>query len=328
MDSTPSSPTALPKLAPRVSISSTIPISKDIQKRATKRLKKQRQPKRYSVSLLDKFDILQYQEDNSQASPQEINQALSLKINITTISKILKYKDAIIAWTNGMKKVDLESKTKLSSGHFPSLDSVLLEWFAGTRAQGAPINAELLAAKARELRDLTVEELKEWGAVKEAERAASFRASVGYVEFCKQSHNLAHIYVCGKAGSVDKQQLTIEREKLFELLAQYSFADVYNLDETALFFNMLPSQTIGSPDEKGAKKPKDRDTVVLVVTADGTDKVKPIIIGELQYSIPSLLTYSTTDSNELTLQNNVFCYRKGHATKMSRSSQEPQVSAM
>jgi hypothetical protein len=56
--------------------------------------------------------------------------------------------------------------------------------------------------------------------------------------------------------------------------------DVYNLDETALFYRLLPNKTYAFGDESrhGYKQFKERVTIVLISNADGTDK-KAIMIG-------------------------------------------------
>jgi hypothetical protein len=58
--------------------------------------------------------------------------------------------------------------------------------------------------------------------------------------------------------------------------------DVYNADETGLFFNLLPERTLAYKVETclGGKYSKDRLTVLLCVNSDGGDKQVPIMIGK------------------------------------------------
>jgi hypothetical protein len=66
------------------------------------------------------------------------------------------------------------------------------------------------------------------------------------------------------------------------LLRGYEPQDVYNADETGLFFNMLPDRTLAYKGESchGRKHSKDRVTVLLCVNSDGSDKQVPIVIGK------------------------------------------------
>ena len=61
---------------------------------------------------------------------------------------------------------------------------------------------------------------------------------------------------------------------------QYRPEDVYNADETGLFFRMTPNQTLATKTVKGMKKDKNRITVLLCTNATGTDKLKPLVIGK------------------------------------------------
>jgi hypothetical protein len=65
-------------------------------------------------------------------------------------------------------------------------------------------------------------------------------------------------------------------------LGGYEPRDVYNEDETGLFFNVLPDRTLVYKGEScdGRKNSKDRLTVLLCVNSDGSDKQVPIVIGK------------------------------------------------
>jgi hypothetical protein len=53
------------------------------------------------------------------------------------------------------------------------------------------------------------------------------------------------------------------------------------MDETGLFFRMLPDKSLTTSDKvTGAKKNKDRITVSLCSNADGSEKLKPLVIGK------------------------------------------------
>ena len=48
------------------------------------------------------------------------------------------------------------------------------------------------------------------------------------------------------------------REKLKKITAQYQRKDIYNMDETALFYKLEPSQTLSNKPVNGTKQSKDR----------------------------------------------------------------------
>ena len=60
--------------------------------------------------------------------------------------------------------------------------------------------------------------------------------------------------------------------------------NVYNADETGLFFRLGPNRTLATRNDKakGIKKDKERVTVLLCCNATGTKKLKPFVIGKFK----------------------------------------------
>ena len=58
----------------------------------------------------------------------------------------------------------------------------------------------------------------------------------------------------GKAASAPLENLPAERMKLQELLFLYNLEDVYNANETDLFYWLLPNQTLSRTPVSGKKK--------------------------------------------------------------------------
>ncbi|KAF0714158.1 Aste57867_4014 [Aphanomyces stellatus] len=60
----------------------------------------------------------------------------------------------------------------------------------------------------------------------------------------------------------------------------YDKSDIYNMDETGLFYNYQPNTTISNEPRSGVKKDKSRISVALAANADGTDKLPLFFIGK------------------------------------------------
>ena len=72
-------------------------------------------------------------------------------------------------------------------------------------------------------------------------------------------------------------------QELPELLAtieNYDADDVYNFDETSLFYRLEPDKTLATKRIEGRKQSKERVTIGLCSNATGTDKWCPIVIGK------------------------------------------------
>ena len=73
---------------------------------------------------------------------------------------------------------------------------------------------------------------------------------------------------------------------LIPTLEGYSLSDIYNSDETALFYESLPHRTYCHIDDKpsGSAKCKDRLTLLIITNMDGSDHRKLSVIGKAKTS--------------------------------------------
>lgn len=80
--------------------------------------------------------------------------------------------------------------------------------------------------------------------------------------------------------SVD-QNVEKWKSKLSDLIKDKQAKDIYNIDETGLFWKLLPTKTFAFQSESrdGIRRIKDRITVVLITNADGSDRLA-IAIGK------------------------------------------------
>ena len=90
--------------------------------------------------------------------------------------------------------------------------------------------------------------------------------------------------VCGtKESATGKGQLE-EWNKivLYPTLEVYTPQDIYNSDETALFYKALPHRTYCKVGEKpaGSAKHKDRLTLLIITNMDGSDHRKLFVVGK------------------------------------------------
>ncbi|CAG8697644.1 2628_t:CDS:2 [Gigaspora rosea] len=137
-----------------------------------------------------------------QFAPQFMRQYPMLKLDQSTISKILK------------KKSKLEMAMNL--------------WVSQVTTAGLILTDELLKLKGREFaQHLNVS-------------ADEIKFSNGWIANFKKRNSLRRYKLHGEALSGPLESLPGERIKLQELLSQYESDDIYNADETGLFYRMLP----------------------------------------------------------------------------------------
>ena len=90
--------------------------------------------------------------------------------------------------------------------------------------------------------------------------------------------------ICGsKECAAPNDELETWKETvLLPTLARYSPNDIYNGDETTLFYKLLPHRTYCFDGDKpaGSAKHKDRLTLLIITNMDGSDHRKLSVIGK------------------------------------------------
>ncbi|UYV67552.1 hypothetical protein LAZ67_5001177 [Cordylochernes scorpioides] len=185
----------------------------------------------------------------------------------STISTIFKNKFAI---KSAFLKSNFSSTLKRDrGGEFPEIEEALFRWIRQANAMKLAINGNILKEKAILL------------ALKMGQD--NFEASNGWLEKFKARRNIAFKRLHGEAGSVDANSVaTWKGEIIPSLLAKYSPQDIFNADETGLFYKLLPNQTMTIRGEKceGGKKSKERITVLVCCNMDGSEKLPLLYIGK------------------------------------------------
>jgi hypothetical protein len=151
---------------------------------------------------------------------------------------------------------------------FAELETVLFSWYQQARASNIPIDGTILKEKAKIIAaKLNID---------------CFNASSGWLSRFKHRHGLVFKKLAGESAEVSVTSVDAWLESLPSLLEGYEPRDVFNADETGLFFNVLPDRTLAYKGETchGGKHSKDRLTVLLCVNSDGSDKQVPIVIGK------------------------------------------------
>lgn len=219
-------------------------------------------PKGKSLSLREKVQVLEH-ADKEKSGVRKL--AVHFGVSKTQIADILKQKETIMKlWTENHNE---NVKKVIPSGN--KLDAVLFEWFTKVRANNFPISGPLLQEKALE--------------VAGALGIENFKASNGWLEKFRLRHNIVFKSVCGEAADVCKEGATEWIERLPVLLENFKPRDIYNADETGLFFRALPNKTLALKSEKcsGGKASKDRLTVLLGANMEG-DFLRPLVIGKAE----------------------------------------------
>jgi len=102
--------------------------------------------------------------------------------------------------------------------------------------------------------------------------------SAGWLEKFKKRHGIRQVVAHGESGSVDVAVVEEALPDLCRLISSYSPKDVFNVDETGLFFRIQASRFLATKQLEGKKIDKQRLTVVACVNADSSEKLPLWII--------------------------------------------------
>jgi hypothetical protein len=114
----------------------------------------------------------------------------------------------------------------------------------------------------------------------------AFKASKSWSGKFAQKSGWCSIALYGEAGLVDIEAVQPLIVQLQELIKTYHIDHVHKIDETGLFFKVLPNRSYVKKSEletaRGTKLMKAKDCVTLYITtnADGMDKVPLSMIGK------------------------------------------------
>ena len=72
----------------------------------------------------------------------------------------------------------------------------------------------------------------------------------------KKRHNIRQVKVSGESGEVSGVTVNTWLERIPELVSEYAIADIWNLNETGVFWTALPEQRFGQKGKecRGGKK--------------------------------------------------------------------------
>ena len=224
--------------------------------------------KRNDYEIADKREMVYFQEMNPSMTQKEIKehfeQKWGKKIGKATVSDILKDKEKYLSTSS----IRSPGTKRLREGEYPHLESCLYLWFSDKVNNKVCISDDLLIAQAKVFGSLIgISDLE-------------FSYSRGWLDKYKKRFNIKLHTFSGESGGVDKDAVSKGILMLKEEIIKFKLDDVFNFDETALFYRLQPNKTLSSGSISGDKVSKERLTIGLCVNATGTYKLKPLVIGK------------------------------------------------
>ena len=161
------------------------------------------------------------------------------------------------------------------------LDEALYMWFVQKRAEGMPISGPMLCEKASYYHERLHNDSADQG----EGTNLTFKASSGWLwRFC-DCHGIRQLPLQGEKLSADVCAPEPFKKTLSDLMTKenLSIEQIYNCDETGLYFRLLPQRTLAANHEKqapGRKKSKERVTLMACANVSGSHKFPLVFIAK------------------------------------------------
>nr|XP_031531970.1 tigger transposable element-derived protein 1-like isoform X2 [Vicugna pacos] len=230
-----------------------------------------------AINLQVKLEVLRRFEAGEKLS--RIGRTLGL--STSTVATICDNRDKIRASSQAATP---QAATKLMcscSLVMENMERLLSVWIEDQNQRNVLVNVVLIQEKACSL----FQELKQTqGGGAESE---TFGASRGWFARFKAWHGLATPGAGGEAAHVDAEAMRRYPVLLWRVILEggYTAQQVFNVDDTRLFWRWLPDWTVLSPAKKpapGLRAARDLLTLLLGGNAAGDFKLKPLLVYPLE----------------------------------------------
>lgn len=217
--------------------------------------------KRVVLTIKDKLDIIKKLEDGGSSKQL----AVIYGIGETTVRDIRKNKEKIITYASSSDSTSLLAKRKsMKPSMYEELDKAMLEWFNQQRAKGNPISGPICAKRA----EFFFYALGMDG---------DFNPSAGWLTRFKQRHSIREINIRNERLNGDETAVEDFCNNFRDFIEQENLQpeQIYNADETGLFWKCLPSRTTvikGKCTVPGHNLGEERITVMCCTNATGLHK--------------------------------------------------------
>lgn len=202
--------------------------------------------------------------------------ALSVQYDVprSTIYDIKSKSDEIEKFASQMESQDGRPNQRkvMKKAANEVLDTALYLWFIQKRSEGIPLSGPIIAEKAIFFNN-------------KLNGDAAFKASSGWLDRFKHRHGIRQLNIEGeKMSAASTETVDAYKKKFKQMVEQNGLTrdQVYNADESGLYYKALPTKTLAALSEKyapGYKMQKQRVTAMVCANASGNNRIPLLLIG-------------------------------------------------
>ncbi|CAH3998215.1 unnamed protein product [Pieris brassicae] len=193
-------------------------------------------------------------------------------IGRSTVGDIKKNKDKLLKFVS-LTECGSGVRKTLKQSENPVLEDALFTWFLQQRRLHVPVSGDMICEKARIFhRQITNSNI-------------GFNASRGWLDKFKKCHRIRRLKMTDEKLSNDEAAIGPFQLELQKVIREkiLTAEQVYNADESGLYWRLLPDHTLPSgnePSASGRKMMKMRVTFMPCANAAGTHKLQLLVVGK------------------------------------------------
>ncbi|CAF1613059.1 unnamed protein product [Adineta ricciae] len=206
---------------------------------------------RKTLTLEDKISLI---KDNQNGGKSTRDLAIDYGISKSSAANIIRRKQEYLSDYASNCNKGIKRKHKDDDGQ--KIEELVFEWFTIQRSKNIPISGPILQEKVRQFAE-------QLGYLSD-----EFKASHGWLEKFRARHAISFRLISGESASVDHSTVEEWTKRLLTIIEGFDKNDIFNADETGLFYRTLPDRSLVLQKEecKGGKK----------------KKLEPLVIGRSQ----------------------------------------------
>ena len=226
--------------------------------------------KRKAWSVSDKLSAV----DRVRRGESQAKISRDIGVSESTLRGWLKDELKLREFVHSVDETDGLARKRARTAKDTDLDTALYTWFVQQQANGVPLSGPIVCAQAEKFdRQINGND-------------STFKASTGWLWRFNKRHGIGQITISGEIRSADDGAASSYPATLRKILQEGGYVDeqVYNADETGVYYKMLPDKTLAVKTDdhrkEGFKAIKDRLTLLFTVNKTGSHKLKPLMIGK------------------------------------------------
>lgn len=230
---------------------------------------KDKRKKYCTISIAQKVEVLKKFDQGT--SVRKLCE--EYEIGKSTVYDIIKQKKEILSFfENSDSPMEMLKRKSMKSVKNADLDKVMIDWFKQRRAENVPLTGPMIITQAKKYH-------VELGLTTPCDY------STGWLDKFKKRYGIRQIRIYGERVNADHEAAELFVDEVMEIIQKENLSpeQIYNADETALFWRYVPRKTLATVEEKNAMRVKDINERLMVLTcadAAGTHKLKLMVIGK------------------------------------------------